>query len=249
MTAELQKRLTKKLKGDALEEVPGPFFVYSTNIDTVTEKAGFSPCEIFEIHGSLNNWQCSEPCTNEIWEAPADFNFKVDLKTMLAKSEESTQHLEHTVNKGFINNHPRCKNCGKLSRPSVFMFGDSMWIHSNEVPWWNWRTEVLNMLKKYTNANMVIIEIGCGKSVSTLRNHSETILQLTDQCKLIRINLDFPYSDSKLTDSSRVISIKEKSLPALVAIDKELHALMEASTLSPLRQKIDGYPEVMIVQS
>jgi len=225
ITTKFQQRLRNKIGEDTSDDVAGPFYIYSSNVDPISKKAGFASCEMMEIHGSLGKWQCSIPCTKEVWDAPTDFQFQVDLKTMLAKDNGSS--MDFTTNNGFIGNHPRCKNCGKPARPSVFMFGDSTWIRNDEQPWWRWRSEVMSMLQEHADSNLVIVEIGCGKRVATVRNHSEHILKSTEQCKLIRINLEHPYLDTPIQDPSRVISIKEKSLPALLAIDKEIINLVE----------------------
>jgi len=147
---------------------PGGYFVFTSNVDGQFQKAGYDTECIEECHGSINHLQCTIPCCSEIWPAD-DTQIEVDETVF-----EAAEPL------------PRCKNCSALSRPNVLMFGD-----------WNWvaaRTEAQNerfelWLKDNLNRNhkLVIIEIGSGTAVTTVRFTSEQISKRYD-APLIRIN-------------------------------------------------------------
>jgi hypothetical protein len=87
---------------------------------------------------------------------------------MLAKDGPSL----HTA-VGFQTNHPRCKShCGKLARPAILMFGDSTYVHHKKKDWKrfnNWTKTVKECLINDPNSKLVIVEVGCGKNVPTVR--------------------------------------------------------------------------------
>ncbi|GAB6072804.1 NAD-dependent protein deacetylase [Venenivibrio stagnispumantis] len=163
------------------------YYVYTSNVDGHFEKAGFE--NIVEIHGSINHLQCIYPCTDEIWEAK-DLDIKIDMENFRAL----------TI--------PRCKNCGAVARPNILMFGDFSWIPDRteyqEYRFNLWLDKVENFGYK-----MVIIEIGAGKAIPTIRWFSENI-SYKYNATLIRINpIDYE------VPSKKDISIPMKGLEAI----------------------------------
>lgn len=59
-------------------------------VDTNTTRlssyqVGFNKDQIYEFHGSCEEWQCSDTnCKADIWRLPDDFVFTVDPNTMRA---------------------------------------------------------------------------------------------------------------------------------------------------------------------
>ena len=73
---------------------------------------------------------------------------------------------------GFGRVFPRCRVCKEGARPSVCMFGDSSWLQ-DEIPgfyYFGWSKIIKKILKKEKSKKIVIIEIGCGNRVTTIRN-------------------------------------------------------------------------------
>lgn len=96
-TEERSKELTERMR-KLHPEARGCCFVYTSNIDRFARKSpaasksgscqqalAASEEEIFEIHGDLETWQCSVPCSTKLWTAPSSYRFDVDLETMLLK--------------------------------------------------------------------------------------------------------------------------------------------------------------------
>jgi NAD-dependent SIR2 family protein deacetylase len=139
------------------------YFVITSNVDGQFQKAGFPSDKIYEVHGSIHYLQCTRPCSNAIWENKEDV--PVDLSTMRAKKIL------------------RCPHCGDVSRPNVLMFGDFAWIsdRSDEQS-----RNYGSFLKKYTPP-MVVIEIGAGTAISTIRNMGRS-LGKNHEALIIRIN-------------------------------------------------------------
>ena len=174
------------------EKVNG-YFIFTSNVDGQFQKAGFSENKIVEIHGSIHFLQCIQPCGNDIWPAES-IEVKLDLEQFRA-----------------IDPLPKCPFCGQIARPNILMFGDWFWIalrtQQQEAFFQSW----LDSLQKQ-NAKLVIIEIGAGSAVPTVRITSEN-LALTYNAPLIRINPREPEISSAVNGISLPIG-------ALKAIEK-----------------------------
>jgi NAD-dependent SIR2 family protein deacetylase len=146
----------------------GGYFVFTSNVDGQFQKAGFDENRIEECHGSIHYLQCITPCSNEIWSADRT---KVDIDEDLFEAQKPM---------------PSCKNCSSIARPNILMFGDWSWIADRTYiqgerlsGWFN------NIIKN--KISPVIIEIGAGEAVPTVRYTSENAA-LNYQGILIRIN-------------------------------------------------------------
>ncbi|MEW5922299.1 MAG: Sir2 family NAD-dependent protein deacetylase [Bacillota bacterium] len=139
------------------------YFVVTSNVDGQFQKAGFPEKSIFEVHGSIHYLQCTVPCSYDIWENTEEI--PVDLSTMRARKIL------------------RCPRCGAVSRPNVLMFGDFSWISNRSD---RQRSSYHSFLKNCPSP-MVVVEIGAGTVISTIRNMGES-LGRTYKARLIRIN-------------------------------------------------------------
>lgn len=140
-------------------------WVFTSNVDGHFQRAGFADEQVYECHGSLQFLQCAEPCCEEIWPA-GDLEIVIDEETFLA--EEPL---------------PVCPRCENLARPNVLMFYDGKWL-------WN-RSETQHRrfdkwVASLENANLVIIEIGAGTAVPSVRNMSDKLHSIG--ADLVRIN-------------------------------------------------------------
>jgi NAD-dependent SIR2 family protein deacetylase len=134
--------------------------VFTSNVDGQFQAAGFDAAAIAECHGSIHMLQCSEVCHDGLWPA-ADVRPVVD---------ESTCEL--------VSDLPRCPKCGAVARPNILMFGDYDWIalrtEQQEARLQAWLSKV---------ERLVVIEIGAGKAIPTVRYFSEQ-----NGPRVIRIN-------------------------------------------------------------
>ncbi len=147
-------------------------FVFTSNVDGQFQKAGFKEDRIEEVHGSIHYLQCTIPCSSYIFKAN-DLHIEIDKIKF-----EAQKPL------------PKCPKCGALARPNVLMFGDWSWLSQNSETQRSNLISYLNRLK-VEKAKPVIIEIGAGKAISTVRIKSEQLAQYFNAV-LIRINpVDF----------------------------------------------------------
>ena len=147
---------------------PHGYFVFTSNVDGHFQMAGFSPERIVERHGSIDHFQCSASCTEEIWDADGE---------VVSIDAENFRTLGPL---------PRCRNCSALARPNILMFGDWAWlsyrIDGQQARFSNW----LNELAK-SSARLAVVELGAGSAIPTVRYTSERVVERLGGT-LIRIN-------------------------------------------------------------
>lgn len=145
------------------------YFIFTSNVDGQFQKAGFNSEKIFECHGSIHHFQCSENCNKKIWKSKYN-EFEIDMKKFEASDI------------------PLCPSCNNIARPNILMFDDLRWnsqrSDKQEAKFNTW----IKKFRKKDN-KLVIFEIGAGTEISTLRYRSEYMTKrFKDNITLIRIN-------------------------------------------------------------
>ncbi|CAK4505475.1 unnamed protein product [Aphanomyces euteiches] len=206
-----------------------PFFSYTSNVDAHFSHF-FRPNEIYEIHGNTEHWQCSSGSCAKIWQLPSDFRFPINKETMLAEGTDSIEFLQ-------------CEECGAPARPNILMFQDSTWLENNEDDerYREWLSAVFHSLNRDEDKRLVILEIGCGTRVPSVRIQSEHVLRMAlrktvhtfsslgeYQVHLIRVNPvmeEDVYQWRSGKHASPILKIEDFGLATLKAIDDELDAM------------------------
>lgn len=170
--------------------LPRGAFVFTSNVDGQFQQAGFDEDRICEVHGSIHHLQCMDGCDGAILPAK-DFTPEVDNATCRLLSPM-----------------PRCPYCQGLLRPNILMFGDSGWLSRRSDTQHHRLERWLRSVR-----NPVIVEIGAGNHVPTVRWFSETLGE-----PLIRINPTEPEMPG------RGVSLPLGGLAALSAIQATLVA-------------------------
>jgi NAD-dependent SIR2 family protein deacetylase len=140
--------------------MPHGAFVFTSNVDGQFQRAGFAPERVAECHGAIDALQCIDACTNDIWSAEG-FDPIVD---------ETSCEL--------VNAMPRCPHCHALARPNILMFGDWNWIDTRSA-----QQERRLAAWLHGVANLVVVELGAGRALPTVRRFSER-----NGPRVIRIN-------------------------------------------------------------
>eukprot|EP00004_Rigifila_ramosa_P026110 TRINITY_DN799_c0_g1_i1.p1 TRINITY_DN799_c0_g1~~TRINITY_DN799_c0_g1_i1.p1 ORF type:complete len:351 (-),score=60.49 TRINITY_DN799_c0_g1_i1:18-1070(-) len=241
-SAPLEQRLEAlSLKpGSAAPPDAQRFFIYSSNVDHHFATHGFPEDCLLEIHGHTEQWQCQsgQMCSWDTWPAPREFKFVVDPDTMLASefpagasaaTNPAAPAHEQSSGGVWTSNWPKC-HCGKRARPAVYMFGDFYYVGDRDhVPFRRF-SRFKQQVPEHESASesptrLVIIEMGAGKNVPTVRDTCEKLLSTRANAALIRINLEHPGRDENTTKGGKFIGIQKTSLEALQAIDAELRKL------------------------
>lgn len=170
-------------------------FVFTSNVDGHFQQAGFDEKRILECHGSIHHLQCADPCRRDIWSADG-VDVSIDRETFRAEGDL-----------------PRCPACDQVARPNVLMFGDHRWIAKRTS---GQRDRYQTWIQRRTpTTNHVVVEIGAGTAVPTVRMQSERVAGEPGG-QLIRIN---PRESQAPSDA---ISIAAGGLEALTRIDEAL---------------------------
>ncbi|CAM4041188.1 Sir2 family NAD-dependent protein deacetylase [Kibdelosporangium persicum] len=170
-----------------------PTRVFTSNVDGQFQRAGFPDEHVAEVHGSIHHLQCFRDCGQPIWPAGPDVD--IDEDTMRA-----------------VGRLPSCPRCGGLARPNILMFGDFDWQGERseailaEVSRWRTRRH-----------DLVVIELGAGNAIPTVRRMSELASARTGA--LIRINPREPE-----IRHGRGVQLPLGALAALTELDKRLTA-------------------------
>jgi NAD-dependent SIR2 family protein deacetylase len=169
-----------------------PARVFTSNVDGQFQRAGFADDYVVECHGSIHHLQCLRGGCPQIW--PADgVEVPVDESTMRA-----------------VPPLPSCPGCGGLARPNILMFGDRAWLPERTQAR---ATEQVRWLRglRTAGARLVVLEIGAGTAVPTVRRQAE--LAAAHSGALIRINTREP-----AVRDSRGVSIGAPARDALQAL-------------------------------
>ncbi|PSV00596.1 SIR2 family NAD-dependent protein deacylase [Photobacterium kishitanii] len=147
------------------------YFSVTTNIDGHFEKAGFSPSQIHEPHGSIHHFQCSsQHCAskNGLINPPV---IEIDENNMATNIDSL-----------------KCAHCGKLLRPNVMMFNDYDFSHKKErVQASRYNAFIQDLYEK--NIKVAILEIGAGNAIPTMRIESAREAKRFST-NVIRINVE-----------------------------------------------------------
>ena len=141
-------------------KLPGGARVFTSNVDGQFQAAGFG--SVAEAHGSIHHLQCLDGCTDDI--RPAGMDVVIDEETMRA-----------------VPPLPSCPRCGGLARPNILMFGDFSWVPDRS------RAQLDELTAwRRTARDLVVVELGAGRAVPTVRRYAELASAATGA--LIRIN-------------------------------------------------------------
>ncbi|GFO64974.1 NAD-dependent deacetylase [Geomonas paludis] len=139
-------------------------FVATSNVDGQFQKAGFPDQAILEFHGSIHHLQCTAPCCDRIWDNREQFRI-----------DEETMRADHV---------PLCPRCGRPARPNILMFGDYAWIGERTA---KQQERFRQFLSRQSGRRIVVVEMGAGTAIPTVRAASERIGALSG-ARVIRIN-------------------------------------------------------------
>ena len=153
-----------KILFDWIEQFNLDYFIVTSNVDGQFQKAGFSEDRIYEVHGSIHHLQCTVPCHRGIW--PNDAEYTIDESTMRSLDV------------------PKCSRCQRVARPNILMFGDYSWLSQRSAAQEDNFDQFLQFNHKQ---KLVVIEIGAGTSIPTIRHLSEQLGQ-HHQAAVLRIN-------------------------------------------------------------
>jgi NAD-dependent SIR2 family protein deacetylase len=184
-------------------------FSFTSNIDGHWIKSGWDTSAVLECHGSIHYMQCIAACHEHIWDTDNALNLKVDPKTDCA-----------------IGDLPKCRDCKELARPNVLMFGDWQFL-SKRLNEQSSHYEKFKSTITKAKAKLLIIELGAGTAVPTVRRESESAYTKPEwTADFIRINPLAEHSkidpNYKKKNNGQTVEIVLDALTALTLINEEI---------------------------
>jgi NAD-dependent SIR2 family protein deacetylase len=177
------------------------YFVFTSNVDGHYAKSGYPAEKLYECHGCVNFMQCDAKCTDEIWST-TDFKIpEIDSESFRAKE---------TL--------PKCKHCNSIASPNVLMFYDYRFLPNREEAQ---EAQFDKFADQVGDSKLVIIEIGAGQGVPTVRMLGESLVKQMPNATLVRIN--WTAEDAKVPKGH--ISLQMGGLAAINQIDQSLSEL------------------------
>lgn len=154
-----------------LEAIGKDYFVVTTNVDGHFLSSGFDKSKVYEIHGSIHSWQCNRyDCESAVFDAPKSTEFTVSES--LIPSREI-----------------KCPTCGESARPNILMFNDFEFsgerVDEQAKRFNAWRASL-----EFRSKNVVVLELGAGKAIPTLRYIHNSFLSLSSNNIGFRVNTD-----------------------------------------------------------
>jgi len=198
----------------------GGFFSFTSNIDGAFRRIGIPEDQLHEVHGSIDFMQCVNNCTNNasnIWKAKdTEWNMKIDPTSSHAVAADQE--------------FPQCPNCKGRARSNVMMFSDGTFdsrrIDKQEAAFDAWLLRVKSA-NKYVPIKVLVIEIGAGVTIPTVRRTSEYVIKMLglEQASLLRINPEHPQIPGSVVSAdardvgNRLISMTSDSLTVMQRIN------------------------------
>lgn len=165
-------------------------WIFTSNVDGHFQRAGFEESRIVEIHGSIHRLQRVDDPGSSVWSADG-IEVRVDPETIRASPPL-----------------PHDPSTGALARPNILMFNDADWNPSITDAQLR-RYEA--WMESIRGARLVVIELGAGRAIPTVRLHGEALV--AEGGHLIRIN-------RREAEALNGVSLFMGALEALEAIDR-----------------------------
>lgn len=172
-------------------------WVFTSNVDGQFQRAGWDEAHTVQVHGSIHRLQCLRGCGQAPWSADG-FEPQVD---------EAACRLMGPL--------PSCPGCGGLARPNILMFDDGGWQGEHDGRRMQALGRAIGGMRR-----PVVVEIGAGSAVPTVRHFSESLLEASAPpgARLVRINLHEP----QVPPGGRAVGLPMSGLAALQALHERL---------------------------
>ncbi|CAJ1962903.1 unnamed protein product [Cylindrotheca closterium] len=261
-----QQQQEQHTNGDSIDKPKSAYYLYTSNVDGHFRLAGFSNEWLHEVHGAIDTWvpaiilddndsndydDASE--NKQQYPVPDSYSFPIDAETLLGPSPEA---LRESIIPPKDNNDDMSMSSCRL-RPRVLMFDDGfpshtqMGLDTSCERYQAWESTMESAMEaSHCNTTssdddngmkLVILEIGCGIRVPSVRIECQDVLCDTagrcyqrssstsaddsrPSCSLIRINPDHE-SIEHVPPNATGVSIRGKALETLQAIQERINIL------------------------
>lgn len=164
------------------------YFIITTNVDGQFEKAGFSKDKIFAPQGEYRLFQCSKPCSDELY----------DNKDIIEKIIGNMKD-EYKIKKEDI---PICPRCGEYLIPNLRI--DSRFVEGYHLKNADKYEEFVRTAK---GKRFVLLELGVGFNTPIIIRYpfENIVSNYTKNTRLVRINMDYANVSKEIEEKSITI--------------------------------------------
>ena len=176
-------------------------FVYTSNVDGQTQKAGFDPDRIYECHGQIHRLQCTK---GRKCGQPEGLTLFQEIEWNKSENGKKPAWMEEGIiaDIPYDDNYrvtdlaalPLCGRCGSFARPNLWFCYDENYVPcvkniENSTRYREWREHIAEC-----SDSVVVIECGGGTVIPSVRTEGELLLEESEEegatfkCTLIRIN-------------------------------------------------------------
>jgi NAD-dependent SIR2 family protein deacetylase len=221
-----------------------PYFLYTSNVDGHLRRSGFSTSKIHEIHGSIDTWLVLDSSLNEpISKSPRRILLPPDFRFSVCQESLELDHATLVSQLGEVSPGGTLPPTSPSYRPSVLMFDDgiethdAMGLRESSDRYQAWEEWMESEMASRSSAKLVVLEVGCGVRVPSVRQECYDIVHDTasrclnkteKRCTHIRINpeefaIDPPMGEFQFVIET--ISIQGGALSTLRLMDEALRRL------------------------
>lgn len=178
------------------------YFIISTNVDHLVQKAGMEKDRLFYTQGDFGLFQCSVPCHQETYDN------EEQIKTMRAAEKDMQIPTELL---------PKCPRCGEPMVPNLRT--DDTFVQ--DAGWYRADARYEKFVKENRESRIVYLEIGVGGNTPGIIKYTFWRLTLANpKAFYICINQDDARFPQKIAE--RAIGLQGDAAPLLAAIRADL---------------------------
>ena len=177
-----------KLIKDFVDKKKLDYFLFTSNVDCMWKRAGFDENRLIEYHGSLDYLQ-SLSKNGPVWPIDMDVIKNIQYNPQTYKCVKSTI--------------PMSKYDQQYARPNVCFFNDQDYFNTTRFYKVDKKYSEWYMNNAYKNKKLVVLEIGAGKIVPTVRDTSETMIK--EHLELLSKNTNF--NNKNINEYAKLIRI------------------------------------------
>lgn len=164
------------------------YFICSSNVDGQFQKAGFKREKIFAPQGDYALFQCSKPCTQDVYDN------KEFIEQMINNMEDSLGIIREDI--------PRYPKCGDFLVPNLRI--DNSFVQK---PHFFNVSKYEKFVREAKDKRLVLLELGVGYNTpAIIRYPFENITNHYPYANLIRINLNYSEVPTEIYKKSTSIS-------------------------------------------
>lgn len=164
------------------------YFVITTNVDHMFQKAGFDKSRLFYTQGDYGLFQCSVPCCQKTFD-------NEDIVKKMVEQQKDMKIPSELV--------PICPNCG--AKMTMNLRADDKFVEDEG--WHKAKDRYVKFLENNLDKKILFLELGVGLNTPGIIKYPFwRMVKNGENAKYISISLDSTYIPEKIADRSMCIN-------------------------------------------